>query len=81
MAFFAENMKVSFAAAPLLCLMVGETGFLSKDVFRPRFFRMISKTCSLVTGSLIALKGFRSGFADLRIAPRGRCLSVHVLEG
>jgi len=48
---FAENMKVSFAAAPLLCLMVGETGFLSKDVFRPRFFRMISKTCSLVTGS------------------------------
>jgi hypothetical protein len=35
---FAENMKVSFAAAPLR-LIAAEIGFLLQDVFGPRFFQ------------------------------------------
>ena len=53
---FAECVKVSLAAAPLLIVITGEIRFLAKDVFGSRgFFKMISKTLSLVTGSLIAL--------------------------
>jgi hypothetical protein len=70
---FAENMKVSFAAAPLR-LIAAEIGFLLQDVLGPRFFQNDLEDLLVGHRSLIALKAFSIWFCRSSYCSKGTML-------